>query len=129
MSTATRCRGCSSVPARLSVLPAWDVVSRETINATVRQADPAPRLPAQVVPGARYAKGVLIGLHPLELQPGVGTEFEPVDAQLHEIADGRLAEAGRAGREEGRMGQGLLADRLSAESSGRRHQEYGDGPV
>jgi hypothetical protein len=53
----------------------------------------------------------LVLLHGGKLQPGLGRKLESVDAQLHKAAECCLSQAARAGPQEGRVGERLLADR------------------
>jgi len=56
----------------------------------------------------------LVLLYGSEQQPCLGRKFKSVDAQLHQTADCSLSQSAWAGAEEGRPGQGLLADRVIA---------------
>jgi len=64
------------------------------------------------------AEHELVLLHGGELQTSLGREFKSVDAQLQETPDCCLSQAARAGAEEGRPGQGLLADGAVAYAPG-----------
>ena len=60
------------------------------------------------------AEGELVLLDGGELQPCLRRKFKSVGAQLHKTADCCLSQSAWAGAEEGRPGQGLLADWLVA---------------